>query len=114
MEKHDVLELLGDPQRKRRIQGTDKWVYIFYDKAMRTEREIHFVEGNVTYRGEPVKPTVSAEEQDRIQAASNLELEKQHEQRRQEIQANRFTGAAEVSSDSDDEDESTSEEKGAK
>ncbi len=71
MEKHDVLEIMGNPTRTQRWQGKDRWTYIFYDSGIRLEKEVHFFENTSVYVGEPLKPEVSAEEQDKINELKN-------------------------------------------
>ncbi len=66
MEKTDVLEIMGNPTRTRRIQDKDRWSYVFYDNDIRLEKEVHFFQGNVVYLGDPPAPKISAEEQDHI------------------------------------------------
>lgn len=88
MEKVDVVDIMGDPQRKIRRQGVDKWTYIYYDNRVRTENEVHFNEGVASYVGPHVPPAISAEQQDAMFAAENAALEKQIAARRAEAQSN--------------------------
>lgn len=74
MEKTDVIEVMGSPQRTQRWHGMDRWTYIMYENAStpsRQEKEIHFSEGKAVYVGLPPVPKISADEQDRINEASN-------------------------------------------
>jgi outer membrane protein assembly factor BamE len=84
MEKNDVLGLLDSPQRTQRWHGKDRWTYIFYDDNNRIEKEVHFLEGKAQYVGDVYKPEVSAEEQDRINEASNREVDAQMQAKHQE------------------------------
>ncbi|MEN0057887.1 MAG: outer membrane protein assembly factor BamE [Bdellovibrio sp.] len=56
MEKDDVLDIMGSPQRTQRFHGKDRWTYIFYDDRIRFEKEIQFFEGNAVYIGEISQP----------------------------------------------------------
>lgn len=75
MEKDDVLEVMGSPQRTQRFHGKDRWTYIFYEDRVRYEKEIQFFEGNAVYVGEPWQPEVSAAQVDAKNEASNKALE---------------------------------------
>lgn len=88
MEKVDVIDIMGDPQRKIRRKGVDRWTYIYYDERVRNENEVHFDQGVATYVGPYVPPDVSAEERDRRNDAENRELEKRYAERRTEAQGN--------------------------
>lgn len=88
MEKNDVLGLMDSPQRTQRWKGMDRWTYIFYDKDMRIEKEVHFAEGKAAYVGEVYKPAVSAEQQDAINEASNAEIEAKYQALREENKKN--------------------------
>ena len=52
MEKAEVLEIMGSPQRQERWQGMDLWTYIYYTDSQRHEKEIDFSDGKATYVGE--------------------------------------------------------------
>lgn len=71
MEKADVLELVGGPDRARRWQGKDRWTYVFKKPEGESVQDVHFLEGKVVYSGPPPLPRVSAEEQDRINQETN-------------------------------------------
>ncbi len=88
MEKHDVLEIMGDPQRKIRRKGSDQWTFVYYDNRVRTENEVHFTEGVATYVGPHVPPLISAEQQDAIYAAENKEVERRLTEKREQAQTN--------------------------
>lgn len=88
MEKVEVLDIMGDPQRKRRSQSVDHWTYVFYDEKKRVEKEVQFADGVATYVGDVKVPTVSAEEQDRLYEASNREVERRYQERREEAISN--------------------------
>lgn len=75
MEKDDVLEVMGSPQRTQRFHGKDRWTYIFYEDRTRYEKEIQFFEGNAVYVGEPWQPEISAAQVDAKNEASNKALE---------------------------------------
>ena len=80
MDKGKVIEVAGNPTSTRRWQGLDRWIYIFpptpadhapAHPAQALVKEVHFKEGIVVHIGDPVKPALSAEEQDRANAESN-------------------------------------------
>lgn len=75
MEKDDVLELMGSPQRTQRFHGKDRWTYIFYDNKVRYEKEIQFFEGNAIYVGDTWEPEISAAQMDAKNEASNKTIE---------------------------------------
>lgn len=56
MEKDDVLQLMGSPNRTQRFHGKDRWTYILYENYMRFEKEVHFFEGNAVYVGNTWHP----------------------------------------------------------
>lgn len=60
MEKDDVLDKMGNPQRTQRFHGKDRWTYVFYQDRIRYEKEIQFFEGNAVYVGEISQPEPSA------------------------------------------------------
>lgn len=73
MVKGDVIQAAGNPTRTQRWQGKDRWIYVYYpDEKTVDLKEVHFLEGRVTHKGTPPIPPTSAEEQDRINAESNL------------------------------------------
>ncbi|MNL36026.1 Outer membrane protein assembly factor BamE [compost metagenome] len=88
MEKDDVLNLMGSPQRNQRYKGKDKWTYIFYDKRIRHEKEVQFFEGNAVYVGNISQPAPdqTAEAVDARNAAADKAIE---ESMIKEVQANR-------------------------
>ncbi len=78
MEKDDVLDLMGSPSQTQRFHGKDRWRYVFYDKRIRFEKEVHFFEGNAIYIGEVWEP---APEQSAVAA------DKRNEERNKVIDA---------------------------
>jgi Small protein A (tmRNA-binding) len=58
MEKDDILEIMGTPSQAQRFHGKDRWKYVFYDKRIRFEKEVHFFEGNAVYIGDKFEPPV--------------------------------------------------------
>lgn len=75
-DKSDVIEFIGGPTWSDRRDGFDRWNYIIFQDGVRLEREIRFYEGIVAYIGEPIKPFISAVEQDAINAEKNLYLDR--------------------------------------
>jgi outer membrane protein assembly factor BamE len=84
MEKHDVLEVMGGPDRRQRIHGSDRWTYLIYDQNIRNEKVVEFNEGIATHVGDRVPPAVSAGEQDSLNEAANKVLEKDFQKRRED------------------------------
>jgi outer membrane protein assembly factor BamE len=77
MEKNDVLEVMGSPQRTQRLHGKDRWTYVFYDNQFRHEKEVQFFEGNAVYVGDPWEPEISAAQTDTKNETSNKALEEE-------------------------------------
>lgn len=75
MEKNDVLNIMGSPQRTQRFHGKDRWTYIFYDHNLRFEKEVQFFEGNAIYLGDTWEPEVSAAQVDAKNELANKALE---------------------------------------
>lgn len=75
MEKVEVLDLMGSPTAVTRFHGKDRWIYIFYDKDARQEKEIHFEGGSAVYVGGAWQPAPEKTAEKRDQ--QNLEMEKQ-------------------------------------
>ncbi len=96
MEKDDVLEVMGSPQRTQRFHGKDRWTYVFYDDKLRQEKEVQFFEGNAVYVGDPWQPEVSAAQADANNEASNKVLEDEALRRFQETPAAYSTYESEV------------------
>jgi len=84
MEKDDVLEVMGSPQRTQRFHGKDRWSYIFYQDRIRYEKEVQFFQGNAVYVGEIMQPEVSAAQVDTKNEAANLALEEESARKYQE------------------------------
>ncbi|MBO9668685.1 MAG: outer membrane protein assembly factor BamE [Bdellovibrio sp.] len=79
MEKDDVLSHMGSPNQTQRFHGKDRWYYVFYDKDMRFEKEVHFFEGNAIYIGDTWQPPEdkSAYAADNSFAAKNKAIDEQ-------------------------------------
>lgn len=75
MEKDDVLEIMGNPQRTQRFHGKDRWTYVFYQDRLRYEKEVQFFENNAVYVGDTWQPEVSAAQMDAKNEASNKVVE---------------------------------------
>lgn len=56
MDKDDVLEIMGSPNRSERFHGKDRWSYNFYDQKIQHNKEVHFFEGNAVYVGDTWEP----------------------------------------------------------
>ena len=72
MNKAEVLDLVGGPDRTRRWQGKDRWTYVFKKPTGESIEDVHFEEGKVVYSGAPPVPKISAEEQDRLNEETNV------------------------------------------
>lgn len=79
MEKDDVLDLMGSPQRTQRFHGKDRWTYIFYDDRTRFEKEVQFFEGSAVYIGDTWKPEAdkSAVAMDNVNEVKNKQIDEQ-------------------------------------
>ncbi len=55
MDKHQVIETLGNPNTTTRLHGKDRWIYRFYEGNIRFDKEVHFLDGIAVYSGEPWK-----------------------------------------------------------
>jgi outer membrane protein assembly factor BamE (lipoprotein component of BamABCDE complex) len=74
MDKTTVLEVAGSPKVSKRWHGKDRWVYRFYSPTDGHQiREVHFQNGIATYVGGRMNALVTAEDQDRLNEASNVE-----------------------------------------
>lgn len=87
MEKSEVLEIMGSPQRRIRRKGQDRWTYIFYDNQIRQEKVVHFEEGRTVYAGDPQVPAVSAEQQDESNEVAGAALRKKFESEQEAVRA---------------------------
>lgn len=55
-DKDKVLDLMGNPRTITRMDGEDRWYYLYYQDDIRQQREVHFHNGLVVYAGEKKKP----------------------------------------------------------
>ena len=60
MDKSDVLEKIGNPTRKARVLGQDRWTYEIDGDSGTDTTYIFFQEGRVTYIGGAEEPTDAA------------------------------------------------------
>ncbi|HRO68659.1 MAG TPA: outer membrane protein assembly factor BamE [Pseudobdellovibrionaceae bacterium] len=56
MDKHQVLEALGNPSSTTRLHGKDRWIYRFYEGNIRFDKEVHFLDGMAVYIGDAWTP----------------------------------------------------------
>lgn len=56
-DKDKVLNLMGNPRHITRMDGEDRWYYLYYQDEARQQKEVHFRNGLVVYAGEKKKPT---------------------------------------------------------
>lgn len=75
MEKAQVIDIVGSPNRTQRWRGMDRWTYIFYDSQLQAVREVHFDQGKAAYVGAQYVPQVSAEQQDLLNENANREVD---------------------------------------
>lgn len=83
MDKGQVLEIMDSPQRTERHHGQDRWTYFIENseaqnpiqREQKLEKQIYFENGQSTYVGDPIKPLISAEVQDRINEEQNIALQ---------------------------------------
>jgi outer membrane protein assembly factor BamE (lipoprotein component of BamABCDE complex) len=47
MEKADILDAYGNPQRVERVKGQDQWIYVTHNGSDETEKKVIFSEGKV-------------------------------------------------------------------
>lgn len=70
MDKAQVLDTTGfGPRYSDRRDGQDRWIFEVYPNRVESatvEKEVRFQEGKVVYVGGVQKPSISAEEQDRL------------------------------------------------
>ena len=73
--KTSVLEFLGGPDRSIREEGLDRWIYVFYNNDLDNPewKELQFVHNKVTYIGDRIKPTLTAEQTDEKNEEANRE-----------------------------------------
>jgi len=63
MEKHDVLEVIGNPTRTERFNGEEKWVYRFYDDDQAVLKQVTFDQsGKVISAGDDAEEAQRVEE----------------------------------------------------
>lgn len=56
MDKGQIIDILGDPNRKERKDGRDWWYYIIYENNYNYERMVVFENGKVIYSGRVTTP----------------------------------------------------------
>lgn len=88
MDKGEVLGIMGDPTYKVRRKGQDRWTWVYYDKDVRQESDVHFADGNAVYIGAKMKPEMSAEERDQANEQANAEIEKAFNESRNSAREN--------------------------
>lgn len=83
MDKGQVLDIMDSPQKTERHHGQDRWIYYIENSDatnpvqhdQKVEKQIYFENGKSTYVGDPIKPLISAEEQDRINEEQNIAIQ---------------------------------------
>ena len=77
MDKPLVLAEVGSPDISRRWNGKDRWIYNLTSRSEEPQtKEVHFENGRAVYVGGKIAPDVSAEQQDRLNAAAEIEAQK--------------------------------------
>lgn len=78
-DKSKVLEKMGAPKRSMRFAGKDRWTYVFEQSGKLHEKEIHFENSQVIYKGDRdmKKELERVIRKDNENEKSNAELEKQ-------------------------------------
>lgn len=66
MLKGDVLETLGSPVRSTRKNSIDKWYYYMEPENPKSLKVLHFKNSRLAYKGDPIKPLLTAEEMEEI------------------------------------------------
>jgi outer membrane protein assembly factor BamE len=56
-DKHQVIDKLGSPRHMTRMNGEDRWYYMYYNDDVRLQKEVHFKDGLVIYFGDKKAPT---------------------------------------------------------
>lgn len=87
MEKNDVLDIMGSPQRTQRLHGKDRWTYIIYEDDKRSEKDILFENGLAVYAGDTWKPAPekTAETIDAKNEKLNIELDKAELEHKEQV-----------------------------
>jgi outer membrane protein assembly factor BamE (lipoprotein component of BamABCDE complex) len=93
MDKHTVLETMGSPNATVRRSGQDRWYYTYYQNEVPVTKEVRFQEGMAVHAGDTIKPAISAEEQDKLNEASNAAAVAEYEAKQAELKA---SGASKV------------------
>ncbi|MEK6774081.1 MAG: outer membrane protein assembly factor BamE [Bdellovibrionota bacterium] len=85
MDKHDVVEIMGNPTSTNRLHGKDRWQYIFYEDNVRHSKEIHFNDGSIVYMGDLWQPEADkrADAVDKKNAALNVSLDQEDKQKKE-------------------------------
>lgn len=76
MDKGQVVDIIGSPKATSRYQGKDRWHYQLTSSQRVMDKELLFSDGKLVYAGNPVQPTVTAAEQDKINEKQNTEVQK--------------------------------------
>jgi hypothetical protein len=89
MEKDQVLEAAGGgPTRTNRVDSEDRWTYVMPKDGDFITKEVRFREGKSTFVGDPQPALISAEEQDKINAATNAALDAQDKAAAEQVHEN--------------------------
>lgn len=85
-DKDSVLDRLGSPRNITRMNGEDRWYYMYYQDEIRQQKEIHFRDGLVVYVGERKKPTPEIDPIaiDNKNAAVNKQMDDEADRRKEE------------------------------
>lgn len=85
-DKDSVLDRLGSPRNITRMNGEDRWYYLYYQDEARQQKEVHFRDGLVTYVGDRKKPTADIDPVaiDNKNAGINKQLDDEADRRKEE------------------------------
>ncbi len=85
-DKDAVLDRLGSPRNITRMNGEDRWYYMYYQDEIRQQKEIHFRDGLVVYVGERKKPTPEIDPIaiDNKNAAVNKQMDDEADRKKEE------------------------------
>lgn len=69
--KGDVLAIMGSPARSTRKKGIDRWYYYMEPENPNSLKVLHFDQSRLIYKGDPIKPLLTAEEMEEIKKQYN-------------------------------------------
>lgn len=94
MDKAQVLDVTGfGPAQSERKAGQDRWIFEIFPsrtESVSVSKEVRFQDGKVIYVGDVQKPSITAEQQDKLNATAkndnvNIEDSLKREGRKQSV-----------------------------